>query len=39
MDASTGGNLIAFASLTTSKTIDTGDVLRFNAGALDITLD
>lgn len=39
MDASTSGNLIAFASLTTSKTIDTGDVLRFNAGALDVTLD
>ena len=39
MDASTSGNLIAFANLTTSKAIDTGDVLRFNAGALDITLD
>jgi hypothetical protein len=39
MDASTAGNLIAFANLTTSKAIDTGDVLRFNAGALDITLD
>ena len=39
MDALSGGNLIAFASLTTSKAIDTGDVLRFNAGALDITLD
>lgn len=39
MTASTGGNLIAFANLTTSKAIDTGDVLRFNAGALDITLD
>ena len=39
MDASTGGNLIAFASLTTSKTISTGDVLRFNAGEIDITLD
>ena len=38
-DASTSGNLIAFANLTTSKTIDTGDVLRFNTGALDITLD
>lgn len=38
-DASTSGNLIAFASLTTSKSIDTGDVLRFNTGALDITLD
>lgn len=39
MDASTGGNLIAYSSLTTPKAIDTGDVLRFNAGALDITLD
>jgi hypothetical protein len=39
MTASTGGNLIAFANLTTSKAIDTGDVLRFNAGALDVTLD
>ena len=38
-DASTSGNLIAFATLTTSKSIDTGDVLRFNTGALDITLD
>jgi hypothetical protein len=38
-DASTSGNLIAFANLTTSKSIDTGDVLRFNIGALDITLD
>jgi hypothetical protein len=39
MDASTGGNLIAYADLTVSKAIGTGDVLRFNAGALDITLD
>ena len=38
-DASTGGNLIAYAALTTSKTIDTGDVLRVPAGDLDITLD
>lgn len=38
-DASTGGNLIAYAALTTSKTIDTGDVLRLPAGDLDITLD
>jgi len=37
--ASTGGTLLAFADLTTSKTIDTGDVLRFNTGALTITLD
>jgi len=38
-DASTGGNQIAYAALTTSKTIDTGDVLRIPAGDLDITLD
>ena len=38
-DASSSGNLLAFADLTTSKTIDTGDVLRFNTGALTITLD
>lgn len=38
-DASTSGNLIAFADLTTSKTIDSGDVLRFNADTLVVTLD
>jgi hypothetical protein len=38
-DASTSGNMIAFANLDTSKTIDSGDVLRFNAGSLDLTLD
>ena len=38
-DASTGGNLIAHSALTTSKAIDTGDVLRFPAGDIDITLD
>lgn len=38
-DASTGGNLIAYAALSTAKTIDTGDVLRVPAGDLDITLD
>jgi len=38
-DASTGGNLIAYAALTTSKTIDTGDVFRLPSGDLDITLD
>jgi hypothetical protein len=39
MDASTSGNLIAFANLTVSKTISAGDVLRFNTGEIDITLD
>ena len=38
-DASTSGNMIAYASLTASKTIDTGDVLRVPTGDLDITLD
>ena len=30
-DASTAGNLIAYAALTTSKAIDTGDVMRLPA--------
>ena len=38
-DASTGGNLLAYAALSTSKVIDTGDVLRVPADELDITLD
>lgn len=38
-DASTSGNMIAYASLTASKVIDTGDVLRVPANDLDITLD
>jgi hypothetical protein len=38
-DAASGGNLIAYAALATSKAIDTGDVLRVPAGDLDITLD
>ena len=38
-DALSAGNLLAFANLATSKTIDTGDVLRFNTGTLVITLD
>lgn len=38
-DASTAGNLIAYAALTASKTINTDDVFRIPAGDLDITLD
>ena len=38
-DAASGGNLIAYAALTTAKVIDTGDVLRVPASDLDITLD
>jgi hypothetical protein len=38
MDASTSGNLMAWAALTASKTVASGDVFRFDAGDLDITL-
>ena len=38
-DASTAGNLMAYAELTSSKAIETGDVFRVPAGDLDITLD
>ena len=37
-DASSSGNLLAYANLDTSKVVSTGDVFRFNAGDLDITL-
>ena len=37
-DALTTGNMIAYATLTASKVIDTGDVLRVPSGDLDITL-
>jgi hypothetical protein len=37
-DASTAGNMLAWADLTTSKTIATGDILRIPSGDLDITL-
>lgn len=37
--AGTGGDLIAYGNLATSKTIDTGDVFRIPLGDLDITLD
>lgn len=37
-DASSGGNLLAYSTLTTNKTIDSGDVFRINAGDFDIRL-
>ena len=37
-DALTGGNLLAWAALSTSRTINDGDVLRIPAGDLDVTL-
>ena len=38
-DASTAGNMLAYAALTASKTISSGDVFRIPTGDLDITLD
>jgi len=38
-DASTSGNLLCYAALSTSKAIESGDVFRVPAGDLDITLD
>lgn len=39
LDAASGGNMLAFASLDTNKTISTGDVFRIPVGDLDITLN
>lgn len=38
-DASTGGNVLAFATLASSKAIGSGDTLQFDAGDLEFTLD
>lgn len=37
-DASSGGNMLAYADLTASKTINSGDVFRFPASNFTITL-
>ena len=37
-DASSGGNMLAWAPLTTSRTINDGDVFRIPVGSLTITL-
>ena len=37
-DALTSGNLLGWAALTASKTVSSGDVFRFDAVDLDITL-
>lgn len=39
MDASSGGNMLIHAALTTAKTIADGDVFRVPAGDLDVTLN
>ena len=38
LDALSAGNLLAYANLDASKTVSSGDVFRFDAGDLDITL-
>ena len=38
-DAVSGGNMIAYATLTATKTIANGDVLRIPLNDLDITMD
>jgi len=38
-DAVTAGNMIGYATLTSAKTIATGDVFRIPLGDLDVTLD
>ena len=38
-DASSRGNLLAYGSLTANKTVSSGDVFRFNASSVTISLD
>jgi hypothetical protein len=38
-DASTSGNLLFYAALTASKTINSGDTVSFAAGALSLQID
>lgn len=38
-DAASGGNLLAWGALTTSKTISNGDTASFPIGDFDVTLD
>jgi hypothetical protein len=37
-DASTGGNMLAWAPLTTAKAINDGDIFRIPASSLSVTL-
>lgn len=38
-DASTGGNLLYWANLSTPKTVNNGDLAKFASGALEINED
>ncbi|MCM0043413.1 MAG: hypothetical protein NBV65_02150 [Burkholderiaceae bacterium] len=37
-DAATSGNLLYHTALTTAKTIDTGDIFKFAASSISVTL-
>lgn len=39
LDALTSGNLLMHTPVTTSKTIDSGDILKISSGNLTVTLD
>ena len=38
-DASTAGNLLWYGNLTTSKTVNSGDIFKISAGNLTVSLD
>jgi hypothetical protein len=38
-DADTSGNLLMYTDLTTSKTIETGDILKVSTGSLSVQID
>lgn len=38
-DALTGGNMLAFGTLTASKAVNSGDTIKFSIGDLDVSLD
>jgi len=39
LDALTSGNLLMYTPLTTSKTIEEGDILKLSSGNITVTLD
>lgn len=38
-DAITSGNLLMHSSVTTSKSVDSGDVVKINTGSLTVSID
>jgi hypothetical protein len=38
-DALSSGNLLMYTDLTTSKTIETGDILKVSSGSLTVQID